>query len=119
MFSVAKRRCGASGSARRRLTRASGRARPRSPIDFGRHEHTTAEVQTTTRGLRPLIDRSPALQETRPLANILSAIADAGLEAMSYLSSGDAPPTEWRNTQLPKLDEAAKPRAALEFVVIK
>jgi hypothetical protein len=37
---------------------------------------------------------------------------------MSYLSSGSAPPTEWRTAQLAKLDEAAKPKAALEFAVI-
>ncbi len=65
-----------------------------------------------------MIDQSPALQEARPLANNLSAIADAGLEAISYLSSGSAPTTEWRQAQLARLDEAAKPKAALEFVVI-
>jgi hexosaminidase len=82
-------------------------------------EHTLAEWQTASRALGPMIDRSPALQEARPLANSLSDIAGAGLEAMSYLSSGDAPPTEWRNAQFARLDEAAKPKAALEFVVIK
>src|SRR5256884_2163877 len=47
-------------------------------------ERTLAEWQTASRALGPLIDRSPALQEARPLANNLSAIAEAGLEAMSY-----------------------------------
>ena len=37
---------------------------------------------------------------------------------MSYLSAGNAPTAEWRKTQLARLDEAAKPGAALEFVVI-
>src|SRR5216683_3952459 len=81
-------------------------------------EHALAEWQTASRALGPMIDRSPALQEARPLANNLSDIAEAGLEALSYLSSGDAPPTEWRSAQLARLDEAAKPKAALEFVVI-
>src|SRR5438309_478779 len=81
-------------------------------------EPTLAEWQSASRALGPLIDRSPALQEARPLANNLSAIAEAGLEAMSYLSSGSAPTTEWRNAQLARLDEAARPKAALEFVVI-
>ena len=81
-------------------------------------EPTLAEWQSASRALGPLIDRSPALQEARPLANNLSAIAEAGLEAMSYLSSGSAPTTEWRDAQLARLDEAAKPKAALEFVVI-
>lgn len=81
-------------------------------------EHTMAEWQTASRALGPMIDRSPALQEARPLANNLSAIAEAGLEAMSYLSAGSAPTAEWGKTQLARLDEAAKPGAALEFVVI-
>jgi len=81
-------------------------------------ERTLAEWQTASRGLGSMIDQSPALQEARPLANELSDIAEAGLEAMSYLTSGDAPTTEWRQAQLAKLDEAAKPKAALEFVVI-
>jgi hexosaminidase len=81
-------------------------------------ERTLAEWQTASRALGPMIDRSPALQEARPLANDLSAIAESGLEAISYLSAGDAATTEWRNAQLAKLDEAAKPKAALEFVVI-
>jgi hexosaminidase len=67
--------------------------------------------------LGPMIDRSPALQEARPLASNLSDIAEAGLQAMSYLSAGNAATTEWRDAQLAKLDEAAKPKAALEFVV--
>src|SRR6266478_5260742 len=82
-------------------------------------ERTLIAWQTAGRALGPMIDRSPALREARPLANNLSVIADAGLEAISYLSAGDAPTTEWRDAQLAKLDEAAKPSAALEFVVIK
>jgi len=81
-------------------------------------EHTLVEWQTAGRALGPTIDRSPALQEARPLANNLSAIAAAGLEAISHLSAGDAVTGEWRDAQLAKLDEAAKPSAALEFVVI-
>jgi hexosaminidase len=68
--------------------------------------------------LGPLIDRSPALQEARPLADDLSAIAQLGQEAMSYLSSRETPPDQWRDVQLARLAEAAKPKAALEFVVI-
>ena len=68
--------------------------------------------------LAPLIDRSPALQEARPLAGNLSDIAQVGQEAMAYLSAGETPPAQWRNAQMAQLDEAAKPKAALEFVVI-
>jgi hexosaminidase len=91
---------------------------PRFALNRSELERTLAEWQTASRALGPMIDQSPALQETRPLANNLSVIAAAGLEAMSYISSGDAPTMEWRQAQLAKLDEAAKPKAALEFVVM-
>jgi hypothetical protein len=40
------------------------------------------------------------------------------LEAISYLKFGMPPPREWREMSLAKVDEAAKPHGALEFVVI-
>ena len=81
-------------------------------------DHTLVEWRTAGLALSPMIDRSPALQEARPLANNLSDIAAAGQEAMSHLAAGDGATTQWRDAQLAKLDEAAKPKAALEFVVI-
>jgi hexosaminidase len=81
-------------------------------------ERTLVEWQTAGRALGPIIDRSPALQEATPLVRNLATIAETGLEAISHLSAGDAPATEWRDAQLTRLDEAAKPGAALEFVVI-
>ena len=42
----------------------------------------------------------------------------AGLEALSFLTRGVAAPAEWRAARLATLDEAAKPKAALEFPVI-
>ena len=68
--------------------------------------------------LDPMIDRAPALQEARPLAKNLAEVGETGLEALSYLSTGTAATTQWRDSQLAKLDEAAKPKAALELVVI-
>ena len=68
--------------------------------------------------LEALIDTSPGLHEARPLAKDLSAIASAGLEALSYLSRSVVPPVEWRDARLAVLNEATKPKAALEFVVI-
>jgi len=82
-------------------------------------EFTLREWQTASRALGPMIDKSPALQEARPLANDLSVIADAGLEAISYISAGNAPTSEWRDAQLIKLNDAGKPKAALEFVVLR
>jgi hexosaminidase len=92
---------------------------PRFALYRGNLERTLAEWQTASRALGPMIDHSPALQEARPLADNLSVIAEAGLEAIARLSAGDAATTAWREAQLAKLDEAAKPQAALEFVVIK
>jgi hypothetical protein len=40
------------------------------------------------------------------------------LEALSYLTKGVAPSAEWRDDKLAILEEAAKPKAALEFPVI-
>src|SRR5256885_5594374 len=74
-------------------------------------EHTLVEWRTAGLTLGPMIDRSPALQEARPLANNLLDIAEAGQEAMSHLAAGDAASLEWRDAQLAKLDEAAKPKA--------
>src|SRR5881394_1848412 len=91
---------------------------PRFALNRPNLERILAEWQNASRALGPMVDRSPALQEARPLVNNLSTIAQAGLEATSYLSSGNRPTTEWRQAQLTRLDEAAKPKAALEFVVL-
>ena len=91
---------------------------PRFALYRSNIDQTLVEWGTAGRALGPMIDRSPALQEARPLANNLSAIAEAALEAMSHLSAGDPATTEWRDAHLANLDEAAKPKAALEFVVI-
>ena len=68
--------------------------------------------------LETMIDRSPALNETRPLAKDLSAIGVIGLEALGYLTNSVAPPPEWRDASLAVLEQAAKPKAAVEFAVI-
>ena len=77
-----------------------------------------ADWQTSGASLGPMIDRSPALKEIKPLAHNLSHLGETGLEAMSYLKLGMPPPRDWRETSLAKVDEAAKPYGALEFVVI-
>jgi hexosaminidase len=74
--------------------------------------------QTSGASLGPVIDRSPALKEIKPLAQNLTQLGETGLEAISYLKLGMPPPKEWRGTSLAKLDEAAKAYGALEFVVV-
>ncbi len=77
---------------------------------------TLTEWRDAGLALEPQMDRSPALHEAQPLAKDLSELGRLGLEALSYLSAGTAPTQEWRDASLARLDEAAKPKAALEFV---
>jgi hexosaminidase len=77
-----------------------------------------AEWQESGAALGPMIDRSPSLKEIKPLTKGLSELGDVGLEAISYLKLGQPPTREWREASTLKLDEATKPYAALEFVVV-
>jgi hexosaminidase len=77
-----------------------------------------ADWQTAGASLEPVIDRSPALTEVKPLAQNLTVLGETGLEALSYLKFGMPPPREWREASLAKVNEAAKPYAALEFAVM-
>jgi hexosaminidase len=77
-----------------------------------------ADWQNAGASLSPVIDRSPALKEIKPLAHNLSQLGATGLEALSYLKLGMPPPREWREQSLAKVEEAAKPYGALEFVVV-
>ena len=74
--------------------------------------------QTAGASLGPVIDRSPAIREIKPLAHSLSQLGETGMEAVTYLKLGMPPPREWREASIAKVDEAAKPAGALEFVVI-
>jgi hexosaminidase len=80
--------------------------------------NTLMQWQAAGPELEALIDKSPGLHEARPLARDLSAMGTAGLEALSFLTRGVAAPVAWRDARLAMLDEAAKPKAALEFPVI-
>ena len=77
-----------------------------------------ADWQTAGASLNPMIDRSPALKEIKPLAQNLSQLGATGLEALTYLKLGIPPPRDWREQSLAKVEEATKPYGALEFVVI-
>jgi len=77
-----------------------------------------ADWQTSGATLEPLVDRSPSLKEIKPLAANLTVLGETGLEALSYLKLGLPPTPEWRTASLLKMDEAAKPYGALEFIVI-
>jgi hexosaminidase len=79
---------------------------------------TLDDWQASAVSLEPLIDRSPALMEIKPLARNLLGIGATGLEAVAYLKLNSTPTAEWRDIKLAMLLEAEKPLGALEFVVI-
>ena len=79
---------------------------------------TLTRWQSAGPELEAMIDKSPALHEARPLARDLSDLGAAGLEALSYLTRGVAPPAEWRDARLAAIEQAAQPKGALEFAVI-
>jgi hexosaminidase len=89
---------------------------------FGVHQGHLQTTFTEWRDVRPtldvIIDGAPALREAEPLAQDLSDLGVAGLEALSYLSAKVAPPQSWVDAKIAILDRAAKPKAALEFTVI-
>ena len=71
-----------------------------------------------TPALIALIDRSPALHEAAPLATDLGNLANSGLEALSFIEEKEIPPPEWMQAKITLLNEAAKPKGAVEFVVV-
>ena len=91
---------------------------PRFQLYHAELSEMLGDWQTAGASLNPVIDRSPALKEIKPLAQNLSQLGATGLEALSYLKLGMPPPKDWREQSLAKVEEAAKPYGALEFVVI-
>ncbi len=91
---------------------------PRFQLNHDQLKETLASWRDASIALEPVIDRSPSLEEVRPLSRNLAELGTIGLEALAYFEAGVTPPVQWRDAKLVKLDEAAKPKAALEFVVI-
>jgi hexosaminidase len=81
-------------------------------------ENTLTSWRDAGSQLEALMDGSPSLAEAKPLAGDLSRMGAAGLEALSYLTKGIAPSAAWRDSRLAVLDEASKPKAALEFPIM-
>ena len=69
--------------------------------------------------LLPLLRQSALLEEDLPLAEDLSAVAQAGLEALDYLDSGQPAPQAWVQEQFVLLDLAAKPHAELLLMIVE
>jgi hexosaminidase len=59
---------------------------------------------------------SPLLAHAEPVARDLDTVGRIGVEALNYLFS--APPAGWADAARAALDEAAKPKAEVEMVVV-
>ncbi|MGD0922568.1 MAG: family 20 glycosylhydrolase [Terriglobia bacterium] len=68
--------------------------------------------------LIPVMQRSALLQEAIPLAEDVSALATAGLEALEYIEAGKPAPQPWVDAQIALLGRAAKPRAELLIMIV-
>ena len=62
---------------------------------------------------------SPRLAQAQPRARQLTELGALGLEAVSYLSSGQAADAGWKAAKLAVLDDAETPQALVRFTVIK
>ena len=91
---------------------------PRFQLNAVELKSILSEWRNSEVGLKLLIERSPGLHEARGLANDLARMGDAGLEAIVYLMANETPTKEWSDAKRLVLDEAAKPKAALEFPVV-
>jgi hexosaminidase len=91
---------------------------PRFQLNATELKLILSEWRNSELSLKPMIERSPALHEARGLANDLARMGDAGLEAIVYLLANETPTKEWIDSKRAVLDEAAKPKAALEFPVV-
>ena len=80
--------------------------------NFRRHrEDMTASLnrwRDVNTALVPMFERSPVLREAEPLAKDLAQMSQAGLDAISHLSSSSPATPEWRDSTLAMLAEAAK-----------
>jgi hexosaminidase len=71
----------------------------------------------------PALDKleanSPILQEASVHITAWPRLGSMGIEALSYLRSGKAPPAGWQNAQKATLHDANKPSELVDFVVLK
>lgn len=77
-----------------------------------------SEWQASEPGLQTIMENSPALAEARQLAvdfQNLNRIAAESMEAINANSTRDA---AWRDSRLKSLDDIAKQKAGVEFVVV-
>lgn len=89
---------------------------------FNAYQENLKLTFTGWRDARPALDaviaQSPVLRDAAPLAQDMADLGTVGLEALSYLSARVAPPSGWREARLATIEQAAKPKAAVEFAVL-
>jgi hexosaminidase len=68
--------------------------------------------------LQPLIEKSFLLQEIAPLAQNLSSISSAGLQAIDYIDRGERPAENWKAEQLAMIQRAEKPTSAQLLLMV-
>ena len=83
-----------------------------------RIESTLRRWRDVSPMLEAMIDKAPVLREAEQLPHDLSVIGTAGLEALSYIVTDADPPAGWRQDKLAMLEQAAKPKAEVEFAII-
>jgi hexosaminidase len=89
---------------------------------FNRNRDRLKAILASWRDVRPaldvIIEKSPVLREADGLPRDLSEIGTAGLEALAYIAGGVAPSAGWREAKLALLEQAAKPKAEVELMVV-
>lgn len=68
--------------------------------------------------LNQLEANSPLLQEASSHIAALPKLGSMGIEALSYLHSGTAPPAGWKDAQTTILHDAVNPHELVDFVVL-
>lgn len=77
------------------------------------------EWQIIGQRLKPVFDNNPSLFEAKQLAADLQNLGEMGLELTDIFANGKTLSADWRNQKLKRLNEIAKPKAALEFQVVE
>jgi N-acetyl-beta-hexosaminidase len=91
------------------VNRAENAARVRTRI---------AEWGAADAGLQKIVENSPSLTEAKQLAFDLRTLDQIAKEAMDSLDAGKQNDSAWRDARLKTLNQIAKPKAALEIVIV-
>jgi hexosaminidase len=68
--------------------------------------------------LQPVLAKSFLLTEVIPLSQALRQVAETGLEALDMIESNKSPTAGWLARQQAVLDEAKKPRAEVQLMIV-